>query len=421
MKRLTLFFLITLSALLPVQSQSQLQVPSQSKPLVFTHVTVIDATGSPAKPDMTVMITSERITTIGKTGKIRIPQDAQIVDGAGKFLIPGLWDMHTHLNLKEYLPLYIANGVTSIRIMFGFSMHHEWRNKIENGALLGPRMVIASPLVDGPHPIHRGSIAVSNEAEARQAVTKVKQDGADFIKVYSLLPRDSYFALADEARKQKIPFAGHVPRSVTAEEASDAGQKSIEHLSGVAFACSNLEAELPADLVKLKADVAGGANYLLSLRRLEGKHLDAYNEQKAEALFARFKKNDTWQVPTLAVMQSGAVLADPNFNDPRFKYLPSEIRERDPRNSHVYQNFTAADYATLKKILDKQLQIVGAMQRDGLKLMAGTDVPLVGFSLHDELVLLAKAGLTPMEALQAATRNPARYLGLLDSLGTVEK
>jgi len=416
MKKLALFLLCLLPSLLSAQSTH----PAQVKPLIITHVTVIDATGAAAKPDMTVVIAGERITELGKAGKVRLPKDAQVIDATGKFLIPGLWDMHAHWQRKDRLPLYLANGVTGLRIMFGFPVHHEARREIESGALLGPRMVIASPLVDGPNPIHRDSIAVSNAAEGRQAFIKARQDGADFIKVYSLLPRDGYFAIADEARKQNIPFAGHVPRSVTAAEASDAGQKSIEHLSGVAFACSKLEAELPGDLSKLRADVAAGANYLMLLWRLEGKHLAAYDEQKAARLFARFKKNDTWQVPTLGVLQDPVRRNDPDFSDPRLKYLPPEARG-DPKKSRVFQNFTAADYDNLKKNLAKELQIVGAMQRAGLKLMAGTDLALLGFSLHDELALLVRGGLTPMEALQAAIRNPAKYLGLLDSLGTIER
>ncbi|MGH9844978.1 MAG: amidohydrolase family protein, partial [Blastocatellia bacterium] len=152
-----------------------------------------------------------------------------------------------------------------------------------------------------------------------------------------------------------------------------------------------------------------------------------YSDQKAGALFARFKQNATWQVPTLTVLRGGAFLDDPNFtNDPRLKYLPSDLKARwEPKNNPVFKNSTAADFAGLKKIFLKQLQIVGAMQRAGVELLAGTDVLnpycFPGFSLHDELALLVKAGLTPMEALQAATRNPAKFLGQLDSLGTVER
>jgi len=206
---------------------------TKSTTLAITHVTVIDATGAPAHPDMTVLIKGNRITEVGKSGKIRVPEDAQVVSATGKFLIPGLWDMHVHWYDKDYLPLFIANGVTGIRIMWGMPRHHQWRTEIEAGQLLGPHMLIASPIVDGPKPVWPGSTTVANASEARQAVIQAKRDGADFIKVYSLLPRDAYFAIADESKKQGLPFEGHVPISVSAEEASNAGQKSIEHLTGI--------------------------------------------------------------------------------------------------------------------------------------------------------------------------------------------
>ncbi|MGH9963171.1 MAG: amidohydrolase family protein, partial [Pyrinomonadaceae bacterium] len=220
---------------------------------------------------------------------------------------------------------------------------------------------------------------------------------------------------------------GHVPRSVTAGEVSDAGQKSIEHLSGVVFAASTREAEVQTELVVLRKALAEGANYLSLLRRLEAKYVDTYSEEKAAALFARFKKNGTWQSPTLVTMRGGAFLDDPNFtNDPRLKYLPQVLRTNwEPKNNNVYRTASASDYAAMKKVFYKQLEMVRAMRGAGVEFLASTDVSnpycFPGFSLHDELALLVKAGLTPMEALQAATRNPAKYLGLLDSLGTVEK
>ena len=163
-----LAFLILLGLLTPLLAQ-QSQLP-HSQPLVFPHASVIDATGAPARSDMTVVITDSRISAMGETGKVRVPQDAQVVDATGKFVIPGLWDMHVHWDLKDYLPLFIANGVTGVRQMWGMPMHHAWRKEFEQGTLLGPRLVIASPIVDGPNPIWPGSIAVGNAAEAREAV-----------------------------------------------------------------------------------------------------------------------------------------------------------------------------------------------------------------------------------------------------------
>lgn len=408
--------ILIVSAPLPAEPQAE------SRALAFTHVTVIDATGAAARPDMTVVIAGERIAAVGES--VRIPEGARVIDAGGKFLIPGLWDMHTHLSEKDYLPLYIANGVTGVRFMRGRPAHYEWRQGVQSGALPGPRMIISSQHLDGPDPVNKASIAIANAAEARQAVRTVKQAGADFIKVYSLLPEEAYFAIADEAKKQGIPFAGHVPRSVTPAQVSDAGQRSIEHLSGVAFACSSREPQYAADMAKMYANLAKvgpKSNYYLFLRRLEKKYLEAYDPEKCQALFARFRKNDTWQVPTLRVTQSGALLANPDFVNPRLEYIPAARRETDPRNSSMYRNFTPADFAILEDILAKNQVIVGAMQRAGVKIMAGTDVHPVGFTLHDELALLVEAGLTPMQALQAATLNPALYLGRERDLGTVEE
>src|SRR5262245_48051889 len=226
----SLLFLATLSQGHPAKSLSP-------KQLVITNVTIIDVNGAPAASDMTVVITGDRITDVGLTKNLPTPKDAQVVSGAGKYLIPGLWDMHVHWYLREYLPLFLANGVTGIRLMWGMPMHHQWRRDQQGGTLLGPRMVIASPIVDGPNPICHGSAPVTTEVQAREAVNKARQDGADFIKIYTRLTRDAFFAIADETRKVGIPFAGHIPQSVTVAEASDAGQKSIEHLTGILMAC----------------------------------------------------------------------------------------------------------------------------------------------------------------------------------------
>lgn len=405
---------------------------TKSTTLAITHVTVIDATNAHARPDMTVLINENRITQVGKSGRVRVPKHAQVVIASGKFLIPGLWDMHVHWYNKDYLPLFIANGVTGIRIMWGMPMHHQWRKEIDAGRLLGPHMLIASAIVDGPKPVWSGSIAVANASEARRAVIQAKRDGADFIKVYSLLPRDAYFAIADESKKQGIPFEGHVPISVSAEEASNSGQKSIEHLTGVLPACSTRQAELlNSSQETLAAIIAGrqppvSAVHGAASREWEELALETYSPQKAEILFAELKKNQTWQCPTLTVLRSIAFLDDPSFtNDSRLKYMPRDVRASwDPKTDFRLKTRTAEDWARSKKVFSKDAEIVGAMQRAGVNILAGTDTLnpycFPGFSLHDELGLLVKAGLSPMEALQAATLNPARFMGREKDFGTVE-
>ena len=419
-------------ALPPAWSQQKLQ----QNILAISDVTIIDATGAPAKPGMTLIITGDRITTIAKTGEVAIPKNAQVINGTGKFLIPGLWDMHVHTVFKSlpetYFPMFIANGVTGVRDMavgdLGFLK--QLRKDINEGRLLGPR-IIAGQMVDGPMPVWPGlPISISNEAEARQAAATVKDRGVDFIKVYSLIPREAYFALADEAKKLGITFAGHVPISVSAFEASDAGQKSIEHMEGILRACSAIEPELRKTLEAALKDAKDTdqmrASLVRALNETDSKALETYSQEKAAALFARFAANGTWQAPTLVVHRAGAFMGDSNFtNDPRLKYVRRDIRDSwKNQDDFRLRNRTAESSARQRMLFQKKLELILAMHRAGVKMLAATDALVwyvfPGFSLHDELELFVKAGLNPMEALQTATRNPAIYLGLIDMVGTVE-
>jgi imidazolonepropionase-like amidohydrolase len=414
---------------LPALSLPQAPPPQAPRPLVFTHVTVLDMTGAPAQHDRTVVITGERITGIGQSAGVRTPPGAQVVDATGKFLIPGLWDMHVHWFHQDYLPLFLANGVTGIRIMWGMPFHDQWRQEVEQGTLRGPRMAISSPIVDGPRPIWPGSIPVKDGAEGRQLVIRMKQGGVDFIKVYSRLPREAYFAIADEAKKQGIPFAGHVPDAVSAMEASDAGQKSIEHLTGVLVACSTREEELRKGREEAWSKIPPGQAFpdRASLRPLNRLTLDTFSPEKAKALFARFVQNHTWQCPTFVAQRNMAFIQDPAIHDdPRVRYMPPGIASGwDPAGDFRLKDRTQEDVELAQAAYRKNKELIGPMRRAGVEFLAGTDAInpycFPGFSLHDELTLLVEAGLSPMEALQAATLNPARYLGKDKDLGTVEK
>ena len=429
---LTIVLLLILFALPTASSQQTLT----QNILAVSDVTVIDATGSPAKPNMTVIITGDQITQIAKTGEVAIPNNAQVIDGNGKFMIPGLWDMHVHTvvgRLPElHFPLFIANGVTGVRDMavpdMGFVK--QLQKDINEGRRIGPR-IVAGKMVDGPIPIWPGiSISVSDEASARQAVASAKDSGADFIKVYSLVPRPAYFALADESKRRAITFAGHVPFLVSASEASDAGQKSIEHLEGIWLACSAEEPQLRKTLEEAVRDAKDinqiRTSLVRALNATQLRALETYSQEKAAALFARFAKNGTWQAPTLVVKRAGAFMDDSDFtNDPRLKYIRPGIRN-DWKNQDDWRlkSRTAEVAARSKMIFQKELDLILAMHRAGVKMLAATDAVVwyvfPGFSLHDEMELFVKAGLNPMEALQTATRNPTIYLGLSDMVGTVE-
>jgi imidazolonepropionase-like amidohydrolase len=335
--------------------------------------------------------------------------------------------MHVHTlqggRAKSFFPLFIANGVTGVRDM-GSSMSDlqavtMLRKEIGAGAFLGPRIVAAGPLVDGPNPMFPElSIAVSTETEARQAVEALQSGGADFIKVYSLLPRAAYFAIADEAKQRNIPFAGHVPESISALEASDAGQKSIEHLSGVRLACSASEAELRQELMGARAKSDASLLYRV-LQHVYAKSKETYSEKKAADLFSRFVENDTWQVPTLVVARYLAQLERHPKQNPRLALAGERLE-----NQACLEFLTADQFESVSISTQNAFHLVKAMKRAGVKFMAGTDAPnpfvVPGKSLHDELELLVQAGFTPLEALQSATRNPAEYLGKLDTRGAVE-
>src|SRR5262252_236905 len=224
---------------------------TNSSTLIIHDVTLIDATGAPAKPHQTVIVEDGKIAAIGNSGMGfagKLPGNH--IDGSGKFLMPGLWDMHVHMVFGDWFPhgkeitlsLFIASGITGVRDMGGeLEVLQQWRNDISAGKLTGPRIVMSGPMLDGPQPRFPSSIAIKTPEDGRRAVDDLKRRGADFIKLQSLIPRDAMFAIADEARKQRIPFVGHVPDAVRASEASNVGQKSFEHLIGIFEGSSPLE------------------------------------------------------------------------------------------------------------------------------------------------------------------------------------
>jgi imidazolonepropionase-like amidohydrolase len=413
MKRILLLLLSVL--LMPF---AVAQSARDGKALVITHVTVIDATGAGPKPDMTVVVRAGRIAGIERASS-KVPKDAYVVEGRGKFLIPGLWDMHVHTNFGDWLPggaeiilpLFVANGITGVRDMGG-DLHQllEWRKQIDAGTILGPSMVISGPMIDGAPPHFPASVPVTTAADGRKAVDDLKQGGADFIKVQSYIPRDAYFAVADESKKQGMTFVGHVPDAIRASEASNAGQKSIEHYTGIFEGCSTIEDEL------LKGPKGP--------RRV----VETYSEPKCAALIALLAKNVTWQVPTLVWERGQWLIDDMDLSQsPGAKYAAASWRNKS------YKSFTESILKELdtdpvtyrRQFVAKELEMTLAMHRAGVPLMAGTDTAagvyvIPGFSLHQELELFVKAGLTPMEALQTATLNPAKFLGRTRDLGTVE-
>lgn len=422
------YFVVLVGLFAAACSSSQGPVIAPSAAIAITHVTVVDVTGGSPLTDATVVVRSNRIASIRSGDSAGTPADARVVDGRGKYLIPGLWDMHVHAawpNIADPVAeLYVANGVTGVRDMWGDpGIIRDWRARVAERDGRHPRLVAAGNLVDGPEPVWPNSIRVRNANDARDVVRSHQRDGADFIKVYSHLPRDAYFAIAEESRKLGIPFAGHVTIAITAAEASQAGQRSIEHLTGVALGCSALESQI-TDETSQTIDGRGWAAASAFERAAGGLIDSTYDAGRCDSLAALFVRNQTWQVPTLTVRYNVTHLDDPALEkDPRLRYIPRFVRQRwFDRAETIERGSTRAALAQQAQFR-RETMIVGQLWRDGVPILAGTDelnpYCLPGFSLHDELARLVSAGLTPLAALQAATINPARFVQATDSLGTV--
>jgi imidazolonepropionase-like amidohydrolase len=396
------------------------QRPAQTDSLAFTHVTIIDPRTGATHPDMTVLISKDRIAAVAKSSANKNPQATTIVDATGKFLIPGLWDMHIHTFFGDWvpggkeitLPLFIANGITGVRDM-GSELDPilQARQDIADSKLLGPRMIVAGPMLDGPKTQFPASIAVATPEDGRRAVTMLKSRGVDFIKIQSYVPREAYFAIADECKKQNIVFVGHVPDAIHASEASNAGQKSFEHLIGIFEGSSTAE------------------DQLLKGPKGPGKFLETYDPKKEAALTTLLAKNHTWQCPTL-YWERGQWLVDAIDvkQDPDAKYAPVSWREKSwPRfTAGIIKDLDTDPLLVREKFVQHELDIVKRLHSAGIEFLAGTDTPagvdvIPGFSLHRELERFVAAGFTPLEALQTATINPAKFLGETADFGTVEK
>ena len=389
-------------------------------------MSVIDVVDGSTHPDYTVLIRGNRITYAGPAPSASVPANARLIDGRGKFLIPGLWDMHVHAFVYVFSdfagPLMIANGITGARDMGWYiDTTLRWKADIAAGREIGPRLV-AGVRVDGP--VNKAGF-VAHVVTAEDGVRAVdtlsrRKDGssrADFIKTYSWVPRAAYFAIASEAKKLNVPFAGHVPFSISVVEASDAGQRSIEHEDDLSRACSSQDSVLRAragDTTKLADQLVEIRNQAAILRR-------SFDAAKCQSVISTLARNHTWVTPTLVVYQPYAHAFDSASTHPEWaKYVPGIVQGGWV---HRARGLTAADSMVVRSYFS--FERTNDLKRAGVKVLAGTDTPhafvFPGFSLHQELELLVRSGFTPLEALRAATYNPAEYLGALDSLGTVGK
>jgi len=350
--------------------------------VVFVDVTVVPMDRERTIEHQTVLVRDGRIAAIGTE---RPPDGALVIDGSGRFLMPGLADMHVHVWYEEELLLFLANGVTTVRNLWGKPMHLRWRGEIDRGERLGPAFFTTGDIVDGRPPIWQGSTGVANAEEARATVAAQAADGFREVKVYNKIPAAAYEALLDEARKRRMRVTGHVPVRVGIDRVLGR-QDCIEHLDG----------------------------YFGFPWR--------WDRTGARALAVRTAEAGTWNCPTLVVYEK--IAGDPRAlrARPEMRFVPPRLLATwDPARDFRLKGFTADDRDRLAQWNVKRNELVKLLRDAGAPLLLGTDSgnPFVvaGWSAHEELALLVAAGLTPFEALSTATRNAAEYLE--DDAGTV--
>lgn len=422
--------------------------------VAIENITVIDttaATDADARISaQTVLISNDRIIAVGPAADTEIPANTPRIDGTDRFVIPGLWDMHVHLNrdrpsqVKIMLPLMVANGVTGVRDMLSdcwepcapgqldIDAMRALQREIDDGDMVGPRIhSLSSAIISG----HRGnpSRGVTEEwepffrpqsaEEARQVVRYVKARGVDFIKIYNGLPRPAFFALMDEARKLDVEVTGHLPWSLSPVEASNAGMRSIEHARFPALACGPDWEEFRDGFARF-ASLETDDFPREAFQKLRSSAIIRFDEARCVEILETLAANNTYLVPSHTTRKMDAFAPDPEYRaDPRRKYVPPWRLAGWDRDLEATASGPPELLQFYREFFDLGLRVTGLAHRTGVKILAGTDTLdtqcFPGFSLHDELEHLIMAGLTPLDALKAATINAACFESRDVDLGSV--
>jgi len=377
-------------------------------PILFRDVSLIDGTGAPLRRSVSVLVVDRRIRAVGSTKSMVVPENVRVLDGRGKYLLPGFWDMHVHLSKigPSALGLFVVNGVTSVRDMGSdFSEVSRWREEIVNGVRPGPRIKTPGPFLEDPaniermkregvvEPVERTRVGVPDPRSAERIVRSLKRKGVDFIKIRTVASHETYLAIAKAAQETQLPLTGHVFR-LEPEDALRAKQRSIEHFF------------FPT--------------------------LDNRSEEERNKLFNQFAENGTVIVPTLATWTTSILVPAKKLEelvedsagrlDKRRRYVSRRLIEDWREQVAERKEPSPIEWA---EVFPSVLRDLREMHRAGMKILPGSDVAVVpvfpGFSLHEELELLvSKVGMTPMEALLSAHRRPAEFFGMQHDLGTVE-
>jgi imidazolonepropionase-like amidohydrolase len=400
--------------------------------IVIRNVTVVDVQSNKLNANRDVIVQGDHIGGVQAGGTARSPKGARIIDGAGKFLMPGLWDFHVHVFSMPgeedlALPMHIINGVTGIRDAGGIHKLSEMQavaNAIERGERVGPRIVLAGAMIDGPPGSWPGQMVAITADEGRARVRETKAAGWTFVKSYSLLSEATYLAIASEAGRQGLPLYGHVPESVTLQTAIDAEHRSVEHFGRVTQACSTAEAKM----ISANVEALRSASPMAALMTVMAGHnkttLEHWDEKLCQRVARKLASAGVAVMPSLMVSDF-YVGKDPAPDDPRMQSVPKAVRAQWGQGDWRRQQMSAELLALAPKSIALDWKTFKLAHDAGVKMLAGTDAayanPFIfhGYTLHDELARYVAAGITPQQALMTATVNPARFLKRADLNGRV--
>jgi Amidohydrolase family len=391
--------------------------------LLIRNINVVNIEQNRIQPRRDVFVRAGRIAAMGVGGSLRVPRTARVIDGNGKFLIPGLWDFHVHIFSAPgeedlALPLYVLNGVTGIRDVGALRSRTEQveiANAVLRGERVGPRIVLAGALIDGPPGSWPGQMIASNAQEGRARVREAKAAGWTSIKSYSLLSEAAYLGVAKEAKRVGLPLFGHIPESVLLQTAIDAGHRSIEHFGRVTQACSTAETEM----ITANARALASADPFPALMKTMSGHnkttLDYWDAQRCAKIAQRLSRSGTAVMPSLMVSDF-YLSKDPAPDDPRMLTVPRDVRAQWAQGDWRRQQMSSELLAIAPQSVALDWKTFKIMHDAGVMVLAGTDASYAnpflfhGYALHDELARYVDAGLTPQQALMTATLDPARFL-----------
>ena len=408
---LSLLLVFALFATGVAQTANQNSTAPQT--IAFVNVNVLPFDRERIIEGQTVIVRDGRIAEIAPANKIKIPAGAREIDGRGKYLMPGLADMHVHLFpgtgkddlAQQQLQLFLANGVTTVRNMIGKPEHIALRDRVAKREVLGPTIYTAGPPLLGNN--------VSSPEVAERVVTEQKNAGYDLLKVHEGLTPETYAAIAATAKRVGIPFAGHVTATVGLKRALEAQQTSIEHLDGYLQAMVADNSPVPPTPSQV----------------VLGPVLEHIDESKIPALAAATRKANVWNDPTLTLFK--LVVSDTTPEEllkwPEMQYIPAKMREGFAKQKQSTLG-EPVPLSERQRYLELRNKMLVALRAAGAKLLIGPDSPqfflVPGFATHRELQSFVEAGLTPYQALEAATLNPAEYFAQVfktsRDFGTVE-